>query len=144
MISIEPFTTDYIPTAQRDLTTDEPKNLNRLITEPKADYVRNLRDYNDYLSYQTYLRDKNWTVGSSPNEQPSNVKNDINWKIHRWSIWDYIKDWKPKYFCKAQQFNGTTQCVPLNNKGDCSVNNLYTDAYKCLKSIKKPLHICPK
>ena len=108
-----------------------------LTTRYKRDFVQELKDYNDYTELQRTLRDKNWVKGSDSTEINPEVSDNLRWNIHRWSMWDYIKDWDYPYYCKVLEYNGSEKCVPLTKKRFCTISRLYTDPYKCLKTIKK-------
>lgn len=136
LIRIEHFEVPYRPEASRDLTSKEKPNADNLVTRYKKDYVQTLADYDDYTELQRYLRDKNEVKGSSVATTPE-VQDNLRWNIHRWSLWDFIKDWNYPYFCRVLQYNGSEQCIPLTRKRFCTINRLYKDPYKCLKSIKK-------
>ena len=136
LVQIEHFEVPYRTESSRDLTSKQRINDNKLITRYKKDYVQTLNDYDDYTELQRYLRDVNEVKGSNPYTTPK-VTKDLRWNIHRWSMWDYIKDWNYPYYCKVREYNGNEKCIPLTKKRYCTINRLYTDPYKCLTSLKK-------
>lgn len=133
---IEPFTMPYVPIEKRDITEKPPLNLNKLITEPKKDYNQELKDWKDYLEIQTEIRNAHEVQGTSPGINPE-VAQNLRWRIHRWSMWDYLPNLDYPYYCKVQQFNGKETCQPLTNKLYCSVDSLYKTPAECLKNISK-------
>jgi len=99
----------------------------------KKDNKNDVLTYDNYIKLEKKIRNQNKEKGSSI---PLAEVSDLNWRIHRWSIWDYLPDINKKYYCKVQQYNGEHTCVPLSNKEYCSVENLYKKPIDCLKSIK--------
>jgi hypothetical protein len=123
----------YIPLHERNQQTDI------IPTPPLMPTPHRFTSYDDYVKFQQILRDKNMDVPSDPPEEGANVVKDINWRIHRWSLWDYIPDIQNAntYWCRSQQHDGAERCIPLSKKQYCRQGYLYNDASKCLLSIKK-------
>ena len=119
LLTIEQFNGNYIPHSKR--------------RHIKKDTENNLLTYDNYIELEKKIRNQNEEKGLSI---PIAEVSDLNWRIHRWSIWDYLPDINKKYYCKVQQYNGEQTCVPLSNKEYCSVENLYKKPIECLKSIK--------
>jgi len=131
---IEPFSMPYIPLKKRDLTEKPIKNFDSLITNPQKTYYSTLQSYRDYINLQRKIRnafeDKQNNSGINPM-----VSKDLRWRIHRWSMWDYLPNLDNQYYCRFPQFNGKETCVPLSNRLYCSVSNLYKTASQCLNSL---------
>ena len=117
LIKIETFYGDYIPQSKRSLK----KKIYPLST------------YKDYIKIEKQIRNRHQDKGSTI---PLAEVSDLNWKIHRWSMWDYLPDITHKYYCKVRQYNGQEACVPLSDKQYCSIDNLFKKPIDCLKSIK--------
>lgn len=122
----------YVPLNERNRKTDI------IPTPPLMPIPHRFTSYDDYVKFQQILRDKNMDTPSEPSEKGANVVTDINWRIHRWSLWDYIPDIQNAntYWCRSEQYDGTEQCIPLSKKRYCRQGYLYNDASKCLLSIK--------
>jgi hypothetical protein len=121
LIKIETFYGDYIPQS-------------KLGYKPK-DKIKGypLYTYDDYIKIEKKIRNKHKEKGSNV---PLAEVSDLNWKIHRWSMWDYLPDIKKNYYCKVEQYNGEEVCMPLSNKQYCSIDKLFEKPIDCLKSIK--------
>ena len=122
----------YVPLNERTLKTDI------IPTPPLMPIPHKFTSYDDYVKFQQILRDKNIDTPSDPPEKGANVVPDINWRIHRWSLWDYIPDIQNAntYWCRTQQYDGAERCIPLSKKRYCRQGYLYNDASKCLSSIQ--------
>ena len=131
---IEPFSMQYVPLDKRNLTETPPINYDTLITNPKKEYNTALTDWKQYLKIQTEIRNAFEEKGSDSNIHPY-VASDLRWRIHRWSMWDYLPNLDYPYYCRVQQFNGKETCQPLSNKLYCSVDKLYKSPVECLKNL---------
>jgi len=123
----------YIPLQQRNKQSDI------IPTPPLMPIPHRFTSYDDYVKFQQILRDKNMDTPSEPPEEGANVVQDINWRIHRWSLWDYIPDIQnaDTYWCRSQQYDGAERCIPLSKKRYCRQGYLYNDASKCLSAIQR-------
>jgi hypothetical protein len=124
----------YVPLKKRDLTEKPVINLDKLITNPKRNYNASLKSYQDYINLQKKIRNAFEVKGSNNNINPK-VASDLRWRIHRWSMWDYLPNLDYPYYCQVKQFNGKETCQPLSNKLYCSVNKLFDTPAKCLISL---------
>ena len=131
---IEPFSMPYVPLKKRDLTEKPIKNFDTLITNPQKTYYATLKSYRDYINLQRKIRNAFEVERNNMGINPS-VASDLRWRIHRWSMWDYLPNLDRPYYCRVPQFNGKETCVPLSNKIYCSVGNLYNNPAKCLNSL---------
>jgi hypothetical protein len=123
----------YVPLNKRNRTTDI------IPTPPLMPIPHRFTSYDDYVKFQQILRDKNMDTPSDPPEEGASVVQDINWRIHRWSLWDYIPDIQnaDTYWCRTQQYDGAERCVPLSKKRYCRQGYLYNDASKCLSAVQQ-------
>lgn len=123
----------YIPLQQRNKQSDI------IPTPPLMPVPHRFTSYDDYVKFQQILRDKNMDTPSEPPEEGASVVQDINWRIHRWSLWDYIPDIQnaDAYWCRSQQYDGGERCIPLSKKRYCRQGYLYKDASKCLSAIQR-------
>ena len=94
-----------------------------------------LTTYGDWVDLQRGFRDSNAVKGQDDYRQKPLVTDDLRWRIHRWTLWDYLPDLDKAYYCRATQRDGTDECVPLTNKQYCSVGNLYKTAGECIQGI---------
>jgi hypothetical protein len=133
--TIEPFSMPYVPLKKRDLTRKPKINLDTRITNPQKTYYASLRSFQDYINLQRKIRNA-FEVERSNSSVNARVASDLRWRIHRWSMWDYLPNLDHPYYCRVTQFNGKETCQPLSNKLYCSVNNLYNSPAKCLNSLK--------
>ena len=122
----------YIPLQQRNKQSDI------IPAPPLMPIPHRFTSYDDYVKFQQILRDKNMDTPSDPPEEGASVVQDINWRIHRWSLWDYIPDLQnaDAYWCRTQQYDGAERCIPLSKKRYCQQGYLYKDASKCLSAIQ--------
>jgi len=134
--SEEGFTTNYIPIKDRNITQDKPPNLNNLITDPIKDYKTTLQNWRDYKRIQTAIMESNEIEGSSASVN-ARVAADLRWRIHRWSIWDFLPSLKYPYYCLVNNFNGDQVCQPITNDINCRVGKVYKNPVECLKNIQK-------
>lgn len=132
MSDIPKITKQYIPSHERNRQTEI------IPATPLIHVPHRFTSYDDYLKFQQILRDKNMDTPSEPPAEGANVVSDINWRIHRWSLWDYIPDLQNAntYWCRSQQYDGAERCVPLSKTQYCRQGYLYNDASKCLLSIQ--------
>ena len=132
--TIEPFSMPYVPIKKRDLTTKPKINLDTRITNPQKTYHASLRSYQDYINLQRKIRNAFEVELAHSNINP-HAASDLRWRIHRWSMWDFLPKLDHPYFCRVTLFNGKETCQPISNKLYCSVNNLYNSPAKCLNSL---------
>ena len=132
---IEPFSMPYIPINDRNITRDPAENLNVEITNPKLEYNQELINWQEYIKIQTEIRNAHEVKGTNPGVNPEVAKN-LQWRIHRWSIWDYLPSLKNPYYCKVQQYNGKETCQPLTDKLYCSVSNVFKSPMACLQNLQ--------
>jgi hypothetical protein len=125
LIQIEQFNGNYIPQSKRGY---QEKNIQK--KQPHNPIL----NYDNYIQLGKKIRNQHQDTGSS---MPLAEVSNLNWRIHRWSMWDYLPDIKKKYYCKVQQYNGEDVCVPLSDKQYCSIDKLFNKPIDCLKSIKK-------
>ena len=132
---IEPFSMPYVPTNDRNISSEPATNLNLRITNPQFEYHQAIINWQNYLKTQKQIRNahpvNSTTAGSNPR-----VAQDLQWWIHRWSVWDFLPNLKNPYYCKVLQYNGKETCQPLTNKLYCSVNNIFKNPNECLQTIK--------
>jgi hypothetical protein len=128
LITIEPFNGNYIPKSKR--------GYQKKIHSSKSNYNNYypISTYNDYVELEKKIRNKHQEKGT---DMPFAQVSDLNWRIHRWSMWDYLPNIDKSYYCKVQQYNGEDVCVPLSDKQYCNIGNLFSKPIDCLKSIKK-------
>jgi hypothetical protein len=131
---IEPFTMPYVPTAERNISSEPATNLNLEITDPKLEYNQAIINWQNYVKTQKQIRNAHEVKGINPGVNPEVAKN-LQWRIHRWSVWDYLPSLKNPYYCKVRQYNGKETCQPLTDKLYCSVNNVFKNPNECLKTI---------
>ena len=127
LIQIEQFNGNYIPQSKRGYQEKKKNNIKKSIYNP-------ILNYEKYVKIEKKIRDHHQEEGSSiPLAEVAN----LNWRIHRWSMWDYLPKINKKYYCKVQQYNGEDVCVPLSDRQYCSIDNLFNKPIDCLKSLKK-------
>lgn len=126
LIQIETFNGNYIPQSKRGYQ-EKKKYIKKSMYNP-------LSNYDNYIKLEKKIRNQHQEQGSSI---PQAEVSDLNWRIHRWSMWDYLPDINKKYYCKVQQYNGEDVCVPLSDKQYCSIEHLFNKPIDCLKSLKK-------
>lgn len=134
--SNEGFTTNYIPTQDRNITQDKPPNLNILITDPIRDYKTTLQNWRDYKRIQTAIMQSNEIEGSSSSVN-AEVAADLRWRIHRWSIWDFLPSLKYPYYCLVSNFNGDQVCQPITDNINCRVGKVFKNPAECLNNLPK-------
>jgi hypothetical protein len=130
----EEFTVNYVPTIDRNITQNKPPNLNELITKPIKEYKTELKDWKDYKRIQTEIMESNQYEGSSSNTN-AKVAADLRWRIHRWSIWDFLPSLKYPYYCMVKQFNGKDVCQPLTDELNCEVGKVFKNPADCLQKL---------
>jgi len=60
------------------------------------------------------------------------VPKNLRWKIHRWSMWDYLPNLDYPYHCRINTYLGDDRCIPISNKEYCSIGNLYKTKLECV------------
>ena len=99
-------------------------------------------NYNDKnhknMSYKDYIQIEKNIMSIFNNKDKSlalkyykNVPKNVRWKIHRWSMWDYLPSLDYPYHCRVKSYYGDEKCVPISNKLYCSVGNLYKTKLEC-------------
>jgi len=97
-----------------------------------------LATYGDWENLQRKFRDASAVTGSTDfARQKPLVTDNLRWRIHRWTLWDYLPDLDTAYYCRAMQRNGSEECVPLTQKQYCSVGNLYKTAGDCIQGLNR-------
>jgi hypothetical protein len=131
---IEPFSMPYVPTHERNISSEPAPNLNVEITNPQSEYDQAIINWQNYVKTQKQIRNAHEVKGINPGVNPK-VAENLQWRIHRWSVWDYLPSLKNTYYCKVLQYNGNETCQPLTDKLYCSVNNIFKTPNECLKTI---------
>jgi len=96
-------------------------------------------NYNDKnMSYKDYIQiEKNIMSIFDQKDKSLSLKyykkvpKNIRWKIHRWSMWDYLPSLEYPYHCRIKSYYGDEKCVPISNKQYCSLGNLYKTKLEC-------------
>jgi hypothetical protein len=93
----------------------------------------NNRTYKSYINIEKNIKKffKN-NIGSHSISPYASVPKNMEWKIHRWSIWDYDPSFKYPYYCNIKTYLDSEKCVPITNKKYCNVQNLYKTEDECL------------
>jgi hypothetical protein len=130
----ESFTVNYVPTENRNITQNKPSNLNELITNPVNEYKTTLKDWKDYKRIQTDIMESNEIEGSSSTTN-AKVAADLRWRIHRWSIWDFLPSLNYPYYCMVRQFNGEEVCQPITDDTSCRVGKVFKNPTECLQKL---------
>jgi hypothetical protein len=96
----------------------------------------NYKDKN--MSYKDYIQiEKNIMSLFNKKDRSLSLKyyktvpKNFRWKIHRWSMWDYLPNLDYPYHCRIKTYLGKDKCVPISNKVYCSVGNLYKTKLEC-------------
>lgn len=133
---IEPFSMPYVPTHERNISSEPTTNLNLEITNPPLEYDQAIVNWQNYVKTQKQIRNAHDVKGSAAGSNPE-IAQDLQWRIHRWSVWDFLPSLKNPYYCKVQQYNGKETCQPLTDKLYCSVSNIFKNPNECLQTIVK-------
>jgi len=101
--------------------------------ETYANYNQNNMSYKDYINIEKNImslfdkKDKSLSI-----KYYKSVPKNMRWKVHRWSMWDYLPDLKYPYHCRINTYHGNDKCIPISNKQYCSIGNLYKTKLECL------------
>jgi hypothetical protein len=102
--------------------------------EPYKNYKNETNmTYNDYIDIEKNImslfdnKDKSLSL-----KYYKSVPKNMRWKIHRWSMWDYLPSLDYPYHCRIKTYHGNDKCVPISNKEYCSIDNLYKTKFECL------------
>jgi hypothetical protein len=94
--------------------------------------------YGDNLSYDDYIQIERNIMNFFDKKDKGlslkyykNVPDNMRWKIHRWSMWDYLPNLDYPYHCRIKTYHGNERCVPISHKDYCSIGNLYKTKLEC-------------
>jgi hypothetical protein len=98
-----------------------------------TEYFTGNKDLNFYITTQKKIKKFFETHSKSlALKEYSKITPNIEWKIHRWSMWDYNPEFKYPYYCLIKTYLNTNKCIPITNKKYCSTNNIYKTKSECL------------
>jgi hypothetical protein len=132
---------EYFETPKTYVPEKERGKLPRLEEVAEVDYKEptpntpSLTTYGDWVNLQKKFRDASEVKGRDDYRQKPLVTDNLRWRIHRWTLWDYLPDLDKAYYCRTTQRDGNDECVPLTRKQYCSVGNLYKNAGDCIRGL---------